>query len=609
MPKYVIDTPSGKQQVETDSPVQNAAEMEYAMGPPSAVPNPRPTPGYGDATLAQGISPDYGNIATTLRLLAPLLGDMLGGPAGGGIGTALAEPFARKMEGGNFLEPTKLPPTDLGASPDELTDLALNFGPGAVAGVVQKNSKRALPFTGHPWTGVEGEKVIPLRRPHAYLPREHIPDELSASATRDEHGNLIRIYHGTRGLNDQQALDPDKLSEPWFNESGGLYGTEQPSITTGYSVRSNAADFEKMRTKTVQYNKKIKMSEYAQANAERAYQKSLYTGKNIPEKVTKVAKADRELIARDLGSDWPAGIQRADVVKRNPQSRPVYMNITQPFHVEKTVPRSEALNLLDAMLPEELSSNKSRMIETVAGDLFENLNDPYSSYSPDTVNQYLTDVWDGSESFDPIKDELTSVLQHPQVKLLLHRIRQRGISGEMGVGGVDTQDLHNQFMAALKAYMPDTVGSDRGSMVADYLNSNLRGSDTKTRERISGGEVLDVLKRNGIDTREALSKLGYDGITHIGGGPPAHRVWIAFRPDQIYDAIPLEAHAESKFKGLAPPAPIAPHSVINGPIWKSGTGQYGEDPGRASSTAVSKPPLPAMFAELEAMLKKASPPK
>ncbi|HJW11389.1 MAG TPA: hypothetical protein VJ598_06370, partial [Albitalea sp.] len=43
---------------------------------------------------------------------------------------------------------------------------------------------------------------------------------------------------------------------------------------------------------------------------------------------------------------------------------------------------------------------------------------------------------------------------------------------------------------------------------------------------------------------EALQKLGYDGITHIGGkltGGQAHRVWIAFRPTQVVSAFSAAA--------------------------------------------------------------------
>ena len=49
------------------------------------------------------------------------------------------------------------------------------------------------------------------------------------------------------------------------------------------------------------------------------------------------------------------------------------------------------------------------------------------------------------------------------------------------------------------------------------------------------------------NVNQALQQLGYDGITHIGGrlvGDHDHRVWIAFRADQVhapYNAAPLDA--------------------------------------------------------------------
>ena len=52
--------------------------------------------------------------------------------------------------------------------------------------------------------------------------------------------------------------------------------------------------------------------------------------------------------------------------------------------------------------------------------------------------------------------------------------------------------------------------------------------------------------KNANDTwTDGLEELGYDGITHIGGmgagpGNVAHRVWIVFDKDHIFDAGALE---------------------------------------------------------------------
>jgi hypothetical protein len=58
------------------------------------------------------------------------------------------------------------------------------------------------------------------------------------------------------------------------------------------------------------------------------------------------------------------------------------------------------------------------------------------------------------------------------------------------------------------------------------------------------GPEVSVIGKAGLNS--ALERLGYDGITHEGGsitGGVSHRVWIAFRPDQVHspwDMTPLD---------------------------------------------------------------------
>lgn len=576
---YIIDTPDGKKRVDLDGPVPDSAAMEYALGPPQPRPNPQPTPGFPGGSLEQALNPDYGGLATVLRMAAPMLGGMAG-PAGAGIGSAMAEPFARGLEGQSMLPSLeeiagRLPSYEQLQTPEgqsQLVDSMIESFPGSMeAGVVMKNSKRALPFTGAPWEGVEGTKTIPLRRPHAFLPADMIPEHLAQSAARDEQGNLIRVYHGTRGLDDTKALDPDLLSEPWFGESGGLYTTEQPSLTTGYSVRERAKNFELNLEQDARMAKKYDPAQ--RINKTKREVKKLvgegvtpqtapYTYKDINAELADARKTSR------YGPGTIPGVNRSDVTNRRPQTRAAYLDIRQPFHVEKSMPREQAIKYLDSMLPQGVGGPDHGMIDEILEDLSMNIADPLVvGVKPNSAANYVKTSWLHS-SYHPQAVEIADTLSHPAVNLAFKRFYKMANDHE-NYSTDALMDMRDQFTAAVKAYLPRKE-LPREQVIPQLLIKELLGSDTHTRKDITGGEVLRVLKRNGVDTRAALTAAGYDGITHIGGGPPAHRVWIAFRPDQIFDAIPVEAHAEQMSKAIPPTnrPVIAPHSVIGGPIWK-----------------------------------------
>ncbi len=581
MPKYsyVIDTPDGPQRVDLDGPVPDAAAMEYALGPPQPRPNPAPTPGYPAASLEQALNPDYGAMATQLRVGAPLVGGMAG-PAGAGLAMAGVEPLARMLEGQSALPPWeeiagRLPSYEQLQTPEgqaQLVDSMMQSFPGSMeSGVVMKNSKRALPFTSAPWEGVEGTKTLPLRRPHAYLPADLVPEHLANSAARDEHGNLIRVYHGTRGLDDTKALDPDFLGEPWFGESGGLYTTEQPSITTGYNVRERATNFEKQLADVGKRATKDERGQFADLkHTARKLTKEGVTPETAP---TTYDTLNRELqkarTSSVIGPNELPGISRSDVVARRPQTRAVYLDIRQPFHVEKSMPREQALQYLDQMMPQNIHDARSQHANEILDEVGSILTDNYTETSPEKLIQHIKDSWEGS-SYAESAQAIADAMAHPQVNLALQRYKKYTSDYNYETG--HAMDLMDQFKAAVKAYLPPST-TDRNLVIPELLRKELLGSDAANRKEITGGEVLRVLKNNGVDTRAALSAAGYDGITHIGGGPPAHRVWIAFKPDQIYDAIPVEAYAEQAMKarqaGLPPTQlpPIAPHSVIGGPLW------------------------------------------
>jgi hypothetical protein len=76
-----------------------------------------------------------------------------------------------------------------------------------------------------------------------------------------------------------------------------------------------------------------------------------------------------------------------------------------------------------------------------------------------------------------------------------------------------------------------------------------------TTQNITGGDLYQMLAHRGTDEREQqlgkanvnelLRELGYDGIVHTGGqitGRQAHKVYIAFSPEQVIPSFELEAH-------------------------------------------------------------------
>jgi hypothetical protein len=52
--------------------------------------------------------------------------------------------------------------------------------------------------------------------------------------------------------------------------------------------------------------------------------------------------------------------------------------------------------------------------------------------------------------------------------------------------------------------------------------------------------------------RKMLEDLGYDGITHIGNGPPQHRVWIAFKNSQVHSALDVASKVASGHRMVLP---------------------------------------------------------
>lgn len=109
----------------------------------------------------------------------------------------------------------------------------------------------------------------------------------------------------------------------------------------------------------------------------------------------------------------------------------------------------------------------------------------------------------------------------------------------------------------------DKIESDHTSRIGNVLYSNLVS--------VAGSEA----KANNV-----LVKAGYDGITHIGGfGDSKHRVWIAFKPEQVYSA-----HAD-----IAPRATNALRKSSGSESRQPTPGELGTQEGRGERGAIINP--------------------
>ncbi len=99
------------------------------------------------------------------------------------------------------------------------------------------------------------------------------------------------------------------------------------------------------------------------------------------------------------------------------------------------------------------------------------------------------------------------------------------------VGNVTAVDVQTEG-----AYVEDVPVSELrfGPGIAENMRSNLAFFDSLSGESVYRSLVEAV--GNKAEVRKILESAGYDGITHIGGkitGGQPHRVWIAFREEQV----------------------------------------------------------------------------
>jgi len=98
-------------------------------------------------------------------------------------------------------------------------------------------------------------------------------------------------------------------------------------------------------------------------------------------------------------------------------------------------------------------------------------------------------------------------------------------------------DLKNPFDADQLLSQPEALQliGRLSQKLPNYDWKMVQDELTKTQSVTGAGlyqAVATTVDKGALNS--ALQDLGYDGITHIGGGQEPHRVWIAFKPEQVH---------------------------------------------------------------------------
>lgn len=119
----------------------------------------------------------------------------------------------------------------------------------------------------------------------------------------------------------------------------------------------------------------------------------------------------------------------------------------------------------------------------------------------------------------------------------------------------DLLDLKTKMIKAIRMEPPGMTPPNAEDQIHDGISS-LIGTAAMGTRKVRGQDVYDTIVRlvgGKRGANQALQRLGFDGITHIGGGrwgnPGArgnkHRIWIAFRREQIRNAFGDPSKARS----------------------------------------------------------------
>src|SRR5499427_5333040 len=182
-------------------------------------------------------------------------------------------------------------------------------------------------------------------------------EPLPHSVVRGARGHLTRVVHGT------DVTFPD--FDPTFYGRGaggdlygpGIYTSQAPSVTTGYSFRNWPTEAQDM------------LQELQATRSQQGYFEDLASSASNPQEAMQAMEDHAALQSR--GNYLEGAISRHMdqnpwLYQGAPQSRPVYLDIRQPFDIDAPVDPAAARKLFDAAAT-PLSSTNSAFRELVEG--------------------------------------------------------------------------------------------------------------------------------------------------------------------------------------------------------------------------------------------------
>lgn len=366
--------------------------------------------------------------------------------------------------------------------------------------------------------------------PETGEPQETGPiDGAATSMVRGADGRAKPVYHGTKA-GGFTAFDSRKLSHPDNLLFGpGFYFTEDSSLADEYAgaVREHVQSFPTQRAAIEA--KKVMEADHAKnpnANHRRArnYHSVTFEVEKTPPHPGQSAKGIP--IGRD--QKWRVvmkGFERGPAIPTRQFSKSDWLEVSKimedhaqaVFGTERSFSHSFYKGMAirartaaeDADRPEYASRNSPEMQR-----LYDYIADPVrETHHPDEVDKSVGDTVRRNLGVDFKANQN----ERKQVYLNIRKPFD-GDHSKISIRDIERADLDPVIVDALKQsiYRSDPMAdADRPVLNYQRLHNALGG-----KQRAA----------------ETLMALGYDGITHIGGqimGNKDHRVWIAFRPNQI----------------------------------------------------------------------------
>lgn len=228
---------------------------------------------------------------------------------------------------------------------------------------------------------------------------------------------------------------------------------------------------------------------------------------------------------------------------------PVYLSIQNPLDMDALIPADEARRILQTLIDQDHGSK------------------PYFRKQHD---------WraENEVPYEVYKEHRDAARRRPDIHEEIDLVANR-LEGEYGAYGIQNQvymmergQLPERAAERLKQkkWWPEVEENllpliresqrlydwERAHQIPEYpsqVNNALRWWQEQIGEGGVEGKDLYEMMRDAVNhavpqdesplrssdrwINDAIRQSGYDGITHIGAGPPGHRVYVAFRPTQI----------------------------------------------------------------------------